>query len=478
MDAPLLLALARGFCRLGEVSAQSLWVSPRALALQWAPERRAGLGPGHVWVLLLSPSPELWLLKEGDPAHAFLKAEARHELTRRWGLELKGARLVEAEGDPRERRLALTFRRRAVTGRIEATRLAFQAIPGRAGLRLDGLDLNATRIGLGCPFAPEPPEPEPDTPPFRRFRERLGEAWEAALRGACDAVLEGEGSLLERHLAWSRARAEKLILAPKAAAVDRRLLEERKRLERYGAALAEDRARHLRHLALKEPAAKLGAELWRLKGRTGTLLLEDGSALALPEGQRAEETVQRWFAAAKKAERGLARVALLERERERQLLELQARLETPAEAPAPPRKAPHPTKRKPMKEERQDRRADGKGKAHRSLMIEGMEVLIGKGDADNDALTFKVASPLDFWLHVAGVPGSHVVIRNPDRISEPPRPVLERAAELAAFYSKARDGGKVEVHWCRVADVSKPRGFPAGKVILKTWKAVRVYPKA
>jgi len=126
---------------------------------------------------------------------------------------------------------------------------------------------------------------------------------------------------------------------------------------------------------------------------------------------------------------------------------------------------------------RPDKRADGKGKAHRSLMVEGFEVLIGKGDADNDNLTFKVANGVDFWLHVANVPGSHVIVRNPDRVSELPRPVLERAAQLAAFYSKARDAGKVEVHWCRAADVSKPRGFEPGKVLLKRFQAVRVYPK-
>jgi predicted ribosome quality control (RQC) complex YloA/Tae2 family protein len=123
------------------------------------------------------------------------------------------------------------------------------------------------------------------------------------------------------------------------------------------------------------------------------------------------------------------------------------------------------------------KRADGKGRSYRSLMVGGFEVLIGKGDADNDNLTFKVADSLDFWLHVAGVPGSHVVIRNPDKVSEPPRDVLERAAELAAFYSKARDGGKVEVHWCRVADVNKPHGFMPGKVILKKYKSLKVYPK-
>ena len=42
----------------------------------------------------------------------------------------------------------------------------------------------------------------------------------------------------------------------------------------------------------------------------------------------------------------------------------------------------------------------------------------------------------------------------------------------------ARKAGKVEVHLCRVADVSKPRGFAPGEVRLKHWTSVRVYPKA
>ena len=93
----------------------------------------------------------------------------------------------------------------------------------------------------------------------------------------------------------------------------------------------------------------------------------------------------------------------------------------------------------------------------------GFEVLVGKGDAENDALTFGVAEPRDFWLHVAGPPGSHVVVRNPDELDALPRPCSRRAAELAAWHSKARGRrGKVEVHVCRVADVSKPRGFDAG----------------
>jgi predicted ribosome quality control (RQC) complex YloA/Tae2 family protein len=89
-----------------------------------------------------------------------------------------------------------------------------------------------------------------------------------------------------------------------------------------------------------------------------------------------------------------------------------------------------------------------------------------------------VAEPRDFWLHVAGPAGSHVVVRNPDDLPELPREVLLRAAELAAFYSKARGArGKVEVHVCRVADVTKPRGFARGQVLLRRWQAVKTYPR-
>jgi predicted ribosome quality control (RQC) complex YloA/Tae2 family protein len=118
------------------------------------------------------------------------------------------------------------------------------------------------------------------------------------------------------------------------------------------------------------------------------------------------------------------------------------------------------------------------GRPYKSLEVGGFEVLIGRGDADNDRLTFRLAAPSDFWLHVAGASGSHVVVRNPSGLKELPGPVLERAAELAVWYSKARGaGGKVEVHVCRVRDVRKPRGFESGKVALRRFDAIRVYVK-
>ncbi len=120
-----------------------------------------------------------------------------------------------------------------------------------------------------------------------------------------------------------------------------------------------------------------------------------------------------------------------------------------------------------------------KGRPYRCVVIEGYEILIGRGDAENDALTFQVAAPHDYWLHVGGgTPGSHVIVRVPEDRLEVPKAVLTRAAALSAWHSKARNARRVDVHVCRVRDVSKRRGAPAGEVRLRHWEVLRVAPSA
>lgn len=117
-----------------------------------------------------------------------------------------------------------------------------------------------------------------------------------------------------------------------------------------------------------------------------------------------------------------------------------------------------------------------KGRPYRTFVVDGFEILVGRGEGDNDHLTFDVAAPHDLWLHVAGgTPGSHVIVRNPDK-GEVPRPIIEVAAAAAAYYSKARGAPRVEVHLCHARDVSKPRGAPAGLVQLARWKGIKVKP--
>jgi len=114
----------------------------------------------------------------------------------------------------------------------------------------------------------------------------------------------------------------------------------------------------------------------------------------------------------------------------------------------------------------------------RTYEKEGFEILVGRGARENDRLTFREARPHDLWLHAAGYAGSHVVIRRPEKDTEIPQEVVETAAQLAAWHSKARAaGGKVEVHLCRAGDVRKRKGAPAGEVLLDRWSRVRVYSR-
>jgi predicted ribosome quality control (RQC) complex YloA/Tae2 family protein len=117
-----------------------------------------------------------------------------------------------------------------------------------------------------------------------------------------------------------------------------------------------------------------------------------------------------------------------------------------------------------------------KGRPYRTYVVEGFEILVGRGEADNDHLTFDVAEPDDLWLHVAGgTAGSHVIVRKRGGTAVP-RPVVEAAAAAAAWYSKARGSPRVEVHLCRARDVKKPRGAKAGLVEIAKWTKIKVTP--
>lgn len=119
---------------------------------------------------------------------------------------------------------------------------------------------------------------------------------------------------------------------------------------------------------------------------------------------------------------------------------------------------------------------EGRTIARRFLSPDGLTVLVGKSAADNDDLSLRLAAPHDFWLHVAGESGSHVVVRNPDRLAKLPRETARFAASLAAAYSKARRGGRVAVHLTRAGEVRKPRGLPAGKVEIRELETVFASP--
>jgi predicted ribosome quality control (RQC) complex YloA/Tae2 family protein len=119
----------------------------------------------------------------------------------------------------------------------------------------------------------------------------------------------------------------------------------------------------------------------------------------------------------------------------------------------------------------------GRRIARRFVSPDGFTVLVGKSAEENDLLSIRLTEPLDFWFHLAGDSGSHVVVRNPDHLERLPKPTELFAAALAAGYSKARNAGRVAVHMARGADVGKRRGQPPGEVTLERWTTVMVKPQ-
>jgi len=96
------------------------------------------------------------------------------------------------------------------------------------------------------------------------------------------------------------------------------------------------------------------------------------------------------------------------------------------------------------------------------LDIDGFVVYVGKDAKSNDHLTFNVADKEDIWMHVKGVPGSHVVIRVRENL--PIDSVIKKAAELAKKNSKASKDSKATVVYCQRRFVKKESNMNDGQV--------------
>lgn len=105
----------------------------------------------------------------------------------------------------------------------------------------------------------------------------------------------------------------------------------------------------------------------------------------------------------------------------------------------------------------------------------GWTVLAGRTDADNDRLSLRLAGPDDWWFHVRGMPGSHVVLVAPPG-NQPDRETLEAAAAIAAWHSKARGGGVTPVACTQARFVTKPRGAKPGTVQIRKETVLKVRP--
>ena len=100
-------------------------------------------------------------------------------------------------------------------------------------------------------------------------------------------------------------------------------------------------------------------------------------------------------------------------------------------------------------------------------------IMVGRNNLQNDELTFKMAKKGELWFHAKDIPGSHVLIK--DNLN-PSDEVKTDAAELAAYYSKARLSNLVQVDMIEAKKLNKPTGGKPGFVTYTGQKTLRVTP--
>lgn len=107
--------------------------------------------------------------------------------------------------------------------------------------------------------------------------------------------------------------------------------------------------------------------------------------------------------------------------------------------------------------------------------IDGLEVFVGKNANSNDKMLSHYSDKNDIWLHAKDVSGSHVLIKvkKNKKLNDS---TIEKAASLAAYYSKNRNQSLVTVIYTPRKFVRKIKGADKGKVTVQNEKTLLVAP--
>lgn len=249
-----------------------------------------------------------------------------------------------------------------------------------------------------------------------------------------------------------------------------------KRAERKRSAIAGDVERAAMAPALREDGNVLLCHLAIVPRGASSVELQDPSVdpprarlIKLDPSLSAEQNAERKFSQARRLSRGLAIASERLRDAEREATALRALLNALDErrddeldelAQAAGISAPRISQERPRK------RSDTKAVHVPFRQFEGSggaRILVGKGAADNDALTLTIAKPHDLWLHARNLQGAHVIVPATRQAGVPPDVLLD-AAHLAAHFSSARGERLVEIQHTERRYLRKPKGSARGAV--------------
>ena len=202
--------------------------------------------------------------------------------------------------------------------------------------------------------------------------------------------------------------------------------------------------------------------------------------IALDPTKSPSENAQKYFQKYNKAKRTLAAMEIQQKQNDEELAYLESVLNALDTAKDDADLAEIRTelaesgfiRRQPLKKGQQKPK---KAKPMQYISSDGFEIFVGKSNLQNDELTLRIAEPTDIWLHTKEIPGSHVIIRTNGK-DEVPIPTLEEAANIAAYYSKAKNSSMVPVDYTQRKNVKKPNGAKPGMVIYLTNKTIYITP--
>jgi predicted ribosome quality control (RQC) complex YloA/Tae2 family protein len=120
---------------------------------------------------------------------------------------------------------------------------------------------------------------------------------------------------------------------------------------------------------------------------------------------------------------------------------------------------------------------DETSKFRKFVLSDDYQVWVGKDSKSNDLLTMHYSAPNDLWFHIRGTSGSHTVLKTGNKTENLDKNIIETAASICAYYSKARNAGNVPVAFCQRKYVKKKKGFKEGSVVMEREKVVFVKPK-
>lgn len=110
---------------------------------------------------------------------------------------------------------------------------------------------------------------------------------------------------------------------------------------------------------------------------------------------------------------------------------------------------------------------------YESLIVDGVQIYVGKNNLQNDYVTWKLGRKQDTWLHAKDLHGAHVIIVDPN----PNEKLLRCGAMLAAWYSSGRYSSSVPINYCQVKQLKKIPGNKGSLVSLSTYKTIYIDPE-